>query len=290
MVVTADSAVMPGTFVPLVLPLAALPPDLRARWLLDHPQAAPWQRVEAALVAGQTERAWGLLRHSSDAVLLDRRYEVPVQAWIAEERQRLGCPGGAADILVRQDRAWKAGEAALGLGLRDSREVLVALPWPRWLGPILVVDPADSLWPGEALRRPALPLLALEPGHPPREAMARASADLALHLSGEPDQGWPAWVRTGTLGVCAAVARGEGPSPRAMHARRQEAGPAGITACLAAPTPDADLATAICAYLLHSARRHRFNHLLDPLRHGADAGTALRIGYGLGVEDLVERR
>lgn len=288
-VVTADSAVLPGTFVPLVLPLAALPPDLRARWLLDHPQAAPWQRIEAALVAGRADRAWALLRTSNDAVLLDRRYEIPVQAWIAEERRRLACPGGAAEILVRRDQAWRAGDTNQLLGLRDSRDVLVALPWPRWLGPILVVDPADPLWPGAALRRPALPLVTLE-AVPAREGVARAVADLALHLSGEPDQGWPAWIRIGTIGVCAAVARGEGPSPRAMHARRQEAGIAGISACLASPTPDAGLATAICAYLLHSGRRHRFNHLLDPLRHGADAVTALRIGYGLGVEDLVERR
>lgn len=291
-VITAEAAILPGAFTPLILPLDCLPAALRGRWLAGKSDAPLAQRVAAALDSGDTATAWELLRANSEAVLIAPAIEAALGRWVAGELKRLDVAARGSEVLRRTPVGLVAMRDEDLLGLRDTQTVLASLAWPRWIGPVVCVDPGDPLLDGRLrLARPALPVIAIEPrGGTRRSAVAAATARLALDLTAPPPDGWPAWVISGAAGVCAAVARGEGPSPRAMLEHRQRAGIAGLEALFTASEPAAELATAVCAYLLHSGRRQRFAALLDPLRHGADAQTALRIAYGVTVADLIERR
>lgn len=294
--VTVDAALLPGMALPTIIPLGILPPAVRADWLIRDARAPIATRVAAALETDRATEAWALLRGRVEPIGTDLALTRALLAWQAKEAARLALPQGGRPSEVIDGTGGILRSLAtsdeLSLALSDVRTTLSALAWPRWLGPVILVDADDvRLLPrgDERLARPVLPLLRLSvpAGSPRRPAAAAAMAQLALDLSAPPSAGWPAWLRVGCAEVLRAIARGDGPGPRAMHARRQAAGPAALRALLTAAEPDPALAMALCAPLLHSKRRHAFSLLLDPLRHGSDSETAIGIAYGLTIDGLV---
>lgn len=288
--ITSAAVLLPGAAAPVVIPLDWLPAPVRARWLLADPRAPLVERVASAIDAGLDDEAFALLRARREPLMGPTRLDTVLDGWIRRQSTRLALPALRGECLVLgADGRWDAPRDAT-LGLNDARQMLAALALPRWRGAVLAVaDGAPATAPATSAR-PALPVVRLDGRGSQREQAAGATALLVLDLSAPPAGGWPAWLRSGVDGVARAIARGEGPSPRAMHERRRGAGAAAIAALFAAATPDAELATAVCAPLLHSRRRHLLPNLLDPLRHGADAATALRIAYGLTPERLLEER
>src|SRR4051812_15225119 len=118
---------------------------------------------------------------------------------------------------------------------------------------------------------------------PPRRALML----LTLRRCAPPPAGWPTWLEDGLAGVAeATAANGAGPSPLKMLAARQQAGPEAIVRVLRGDRRDAALATAICAPLAHSKRRHLLPNLLDGLRNGMDGIAAIKLAYGLTPERL----
>lgn len=295
-VVTAEVAIMPGAAGPVLLPLAWLPPLVRARWLLDDARAPLWARVGAALDAGLDEAAWRVLRARSEPLEGDLRLEKALDGWAQREALRLGLPPSRSELfLAATGGIWVVAPNDQTLGLGDARAVLAGLAWPRWRGQVLAVTSVERerLPPDQDhLARPVLPIIRLAElaGRSRREAVAAATVALALDLTAPPPSGWPAWLRIGLSEVAAAIARGEGPSPRAMHERRKQAGERGIAALFTAPDPDRTLAMAVCAHLVHSKRRHLLPNLLDPLRNGSAGAAALAIAYGLTPALLVSER
>jgi hypothetical protein len=71
---------------------------------------------------------------------------------------------------------------------------------------------------------------------------------------------------------------------------RQRAGAAALGELLLDDTPDAELAGALCAPLVHTRRRHLLAKLLDLLRGGAQPAGAIQVAYGLTLQQLVEDR
>ena len=293
---TAEVAILPGAAGPVVIPLSWLPAAVRARWLLDDPRAPLAARVSAALDAGLDEAAWNVLRARTEPLEGDLRLEHTLDGWAQREALRLGLPPGRGELyLAMAGGACVAAPNDQALGLGDARVVLAALAWPRWRGQVLAVTSAERerLPPTQNhLARPVLPIIRLSDtaGQSRREAVAAATVALALDLTTPPADGWPAWLRIGLSEVAAGMARGEGPSPRAMHERRKQAGERRIGALFTAPDPDRALAMAVCAPLVHSKRRHLLPNLLDPLRNGSTSVAALAIAYGLTPALLVSER
>lgn len=290
-VVTAEAVILPGFTTPVVIPLQALPNSLRGTWLATNPQATMRQRIAAALVSDQWELAWSQLRGSPDPLLIDISLEGPVTAWLNRECRRLGIISRNG-LVIKTPGGFIPDTSDARLGLRDTTELLASLSWPRWLGPVIAIPRTDALAAsqGDALIRPAMPVVLIANDRPTRVDIAAATAQLALNLSAPPHGGWPSWIVVGAAEVCAGIARGEGPSPRAMHAIRQNAGEPAIRALFTAPQADPVLAKAVCAWFLHTNRRHRFAALLDPMRHGSDAETAIQIAYGIAIPDLLTQR
>lgn len=295
-VALAHSIMLPGACGPLHLPLEWLPADLRASYLLRQNDLPLTRRVEAGLGVGRTAEVWALLARRVHPLAAEPGLERVLGAWRDAEAARLGVPTSAEVIVIDGAGAHAlAGEPARAPA--DVRDLLMPLEWPRWVGPVLVVV-GDQAWDAlpagsERLARSALPVvrLARDPvGREGRAELAAALTRLTLALTAPPNTGWPAWLETGLGGVASAIARGEGPSPRAMQRRREEAGTALIVRLLGEPQPDRALATAVCAPLAHSRRRHLLPNLLDLLRHGAGGIRAIEIAYGLSVERLVSER
>ncbi len=314
-VITGSAVVLPALGTPFILPVACLPPELRLKWFLRRDDVPLAQRISAAIDGGHSEAAWPLLIAQADGVLVAPPIANPVLRWSAAELRLLdptanpnlpmlrrrsealaGAVSGSAGEALAE--AFVAGREEDHLALKDVQTVLGSLPWPRWLGPVLCVPRDDRLFAGvptaqAAIVRPALPVLAVDivsPRDLRRSVVAAGLAHLALDLTAPPPEGWPAWIHAGAAGVCAAVARGEGPSPRLMWQRRQAAGASEIARLFISAHPDHELSTAVCAYLLHSSRRGRFAAFLDPLRHGASSETALLIAYGVSVQDIISQR
>lgn len=283
-----QAAVLRGAFLPVVLPIDALPPATRAAWLLDATAVAPGRRVAALMEAG---------RHD-DAFLLTSRLNQPVTGaiatalggWGTRERERLGLPAteGAVVVLPGAEAEGLTPAAILALNVVITS---LPLPWPRWTGPLVVMGPevaADPI-PGHTwLARPVLPLLRCN-----AVDRARIAADLVglvLALGAPPAQGWPPWLRQGLAGLCARRADGRTASPRQLRADRQEAGAAGLRTLLGAGQPDMALAMAVCAPLIQPEHRARFLALMDLLRNGATSEGALRVAYGWTLADLADLR
>jgi hypothetical protein len=127
-------------------------------------------------------------------------------------------------------------------------------------------------------------------GVTPAEHLATRFCLLTLRLTAPPAAGWPPWLETGLMEVAKAKARGDGPSPLRMLAIRQRAGKDAIARLFAAPAPDAQLALAVCAPLVHTRRRPLLPNFLDLLRHDAGTEGALRLAYGLTIDQLIEER
>jgi hypothetical protein len=286
-----------GPIAPLVLPLDALPRIPRARLVLGE-EALPLDlRVSSALDAGLTDEAWALLLRTPGPVTRSVGLDLALGGWAAREQARLGLPATRDAILVltASGRPMPGMDAATALGA--TREVLSSLAWPRWVGPVVVVAEdlgARDPMPGQRrLVRPALPMIRLEQpdGRVTRgELLGIELTRLVLALEQAPAAGWPAWLRLGLEEVTKAKVRGEGPSPLKMLAIRQRAGANALAELLLDPTPDAGLAAALCAPLVHTRRRHRLANLLDLLRGGAQSAGAIQVAYGLTLQQLTEER
>ena len=295
-VIIGETALLRGAAGPIVIPLACLPPIQRAHWLLARPEVPLDRRVSAALTAGLVDQAWALVIQTAEPIGQDPRLVAILDAWAAHELARLALPKGRDSLMMitADDGNRQRLDSAIALG--SVRDMLQFLPWPRWTGPVLVVigevgvrDPA----PGKPrVVRPALPVLRVraQASVTPSEALAAALAELTLDLTAPPAAGWPAWLRLGLMEVAKAKTRGEGPSPTLMLDRRQQAGRAALATLLTDPKPEPALAMAMCAPLVHSHRRHLLPNLLDLLRGGVSGEGAIRIAYGLTLDQLATER
>lgn len=286
-----------GALVPVVLPLGALPLAPRARLVLAEDALPLDLRVGTALDAGLTDEAWALLLRTPGPVTRSVGLDLVLGAWAAREQARLALPAtrDALLVLTASGRPLPGIDAAIAFNA--TREMLSSLAWPRWVGPVVVV--AEDLgdrdpMPGRRLlARPALPMVRLDA---PAERTSRGEllgvelTRLVLALEQPPARGWPAWLRIGLEEIAKAKVRGEGPSPLKMLALRQRAGANALAELLLDPTPDAELAGALCAPLVHTRRRHLLVNLLDLLRGGAQSAGAIQVAYGLTMQQLTEER
>ncbi len=290
------TAVLPGAWLPLVLPLTGLSPRVRADWLLALPDAPLDDRVSAALAGERVQQAWDLVIATPAPLTSIGRLDLVLSLWQAQEFARLGLPAPGGPVLVCSDtEVPHLAEDAVS-SLRLVQDLLSPLPWPRWSGPLLLVvdHPHLDPFPGQdRLLRPAAPglrLLAPPAGQARRELLCAQFALLALDLTAPPRGGWPAWLGRGLAEVARAKGRDGGPSPVGMQALRHDAGAAALRAVLLSAQPDPSLAGAICAYLTHPRRRAHLANLLELLRHGIPAEGALHVAYDVTIEKLLTDR
>lgn len=295
--VDRHAVVWRGAFAPVVVPLDGLPLPARARLVLGEDALPLDLRIGTALDAGMTDEAWSLLLRSPGPMTRSVGLELVLSGWAAREQARLALPAArdALQVLTANGRPVPGLDAAIALG--SVREMFVSLAWPRWIGPVVVV--ADDLGAHDPLTgrhlvaRPALPMLRLGQAgeHLTRsELLGVELTRLVLALEQAPADGWPAWLRLGLEEVAKAKVRGEGPSPLKMLGIRQRAGTNALAELLLAAKPDAELAGALCAPLVHTRRRHLLNNLLDLLRGGAQSAGAIQVAYGLTLQQLTEER
>lgn len=286
-----------GALMPVMLPLMSLPAGPRARIVLAHDSIPLEIRVGTALEAGLTDEAWALVVRTPGPVTRTLGLDLTLAGWTARELARLGLPANREAVLVltANGRPAPGMDSATALGV--IREMFSSLAWPRWVGPVVVV--ADELAerdpiPGQArIARPALPILRVDRANERvtrGELLSVELARLVLALEVAPSTGWPAWLRVGLEEVAKAKVRGEGPSPLKMLAIRQRAGANALAELLLDPTPDAELAGALCAPLVHTRRRHLLSNLLNLLRGGAQSAGAIKLAYGLTLQQLTEER
>ncbi len=292
--VDAHAAIFAGAVVPVVVPLDCLPADVRAKLLLGREDAPIDARIAAALGAGQEDAAWAELSHLTLPLSAPRLLDTTLALWVARESARLQLPATRAAALVVGDAATGIGEAASG-SVADVQALLQPWPWPRWIGPVVVVSGDAGLdgFPAtqRLLVRPALPMIRIPArlGNP-RPAIASATCALALRLTAPPTAGWPPWFERGLCAYAAARSGDAFVSPRRMQEARQAAGAAAIAALLTAPEPDEALAMAVCVPLLHPNHQSHLSALMDLLRNGAGSEGALRIAYGFTPETLLTER
>ncbi|MBA2482674.1 MAG: hypothetical protein H0V44_18580 [Planctomycetes bacterium] len=291
--VEAHAALLPGAFVPVIVPLDTLPARQRALLLVGREDLPLDVRVTAALDAEQPEAAWSEVARLTAPLASVRRLEAVLTLWAAREAARLQLPAPTGGVILAGDRSRvRLADDATG-ALSDVYALLDPWPWPRWCGPVVaVID--DHAVPGlagaDAIVRPALPLVRVRQDAADkagiRPAFARAFCLLAVRSTVPPRTGWPAWLEQGLVALADARARDEVVSPRRMRELRHATGARGIAAALAAAAPDARLAMAICSPLLHPDRRKHLPALLDLLRNGAGSEGALRVAYGMTPETL----
>ncbi len=293
----AQHVTFAGAQMPLVMPLEWIPPNTRAAWVADAESVPPAVRITSLLQADQPQQAWKLIARSQIGVTEDPAVYRALHLWAAREQARLDLPA-TRDHLLLLDAAGQPDTArarGTNAGLGDVRAMFDSLPWPRWAGPLVVVqgDAELAFLPAgvDLLTRPALPVARIEVGLvgiDRRRAIARRSCALYLALSFPPPSGWPQWLVDGMVAVADAKSRGLGPSPRAMARRRSEAGAQAITLLLHGARRDAELAMAVCAPLCHTRRKHRLPAFFELLRNEVDSPTALRIAYGQTARSLAD--
>lgn len=270
--------------LPVVVPWAALPTavgaDLAAReGMLPIPR-----RVALLLAAERRAEAWALAIREPRPLAAQGRLEIELAGWAAREAGRLSLAVPRGPVLVVGES--QESVSAIRGALNDVQNLL-ALPWPRWAGPVVVfIGGPERGIPVTGVVRPALPLFQIQPTDDPRSVMAAHLARLALDLTAPPPGGWPAWLRAGIAEVARAKAAGEGPSPRRMRDRRTAAGVAAIRALFTAPAPDPALAGAVMAPLVTRANQERLDAFLDLLRQGVGAEKALRMAFSVALESL----
>ncbi len=286
-----------GALLPVVIPLDGLPVTQRARLVLQHESLGVDLRVGAALDAGLTEEAWALVIRTPGPVTRSVGLDLTLSAWAAREQARLHLPAtrDAIQVLTANERPLPGLDAAIALA--TTREMLAALSWPCWSGPVVLVvgdlGQRDPIPGSTRVLRPALPILRLgtpPPGTTASELLVVELTRLALDLQTPPASGWPAWLHVGLEEVAKAKMRGEGPSPLKMLDIRQHAGAGALAELLLANKPDPQLAEALCAPLVHTRRRHLLSNLLDVLRGGAQSAGAIQLVYGLSLQQLTEER
>ncbi len=295
-VVDRQAVTWRGSLVPLVLPLDGLSASTRAQILLAHEGTPLDVRVNAALDAGLTDATWALVIRNSAQKTRSASVDLVLSLWAAREQARLALPATRDPWLLLTANGRPPPGLEPAIAMNTTREMLSGLSWPRWSGPLVLIfgDLADKdPIPGRSrLVRPALPMVRVgeQTGMTRSEAVCLAITDLALDLEAPPAAGWPAWLRVGLGEVVKAKMRGEGPSPLKMLGLRQRAGVGAIAELLLATKPNAELAGAICAPLVHTRRRHLLGNLLDLLRGGAQSTGALQVAYGMTLQQLTEER
>jgi hypothetical protein len=296
-IISEQTLVLRGAFAPILVPMAGLSPEQRAYYLVRDQTIALDVRVHAALVAHKEPDAWGLIRRAAPRELQNAGLNAIMSQWVANEIKRIQLPQPKEliTLLSAQDHIRRSIDVALATN--SVREMFSGLMWPRWWGTCIVIvgdmgnnDP----YPGIAqLARPALPILRMaekNPGLTNSEMLCVLLTDLTLQLEIAPNNGWPVWLQVGLREVAQAKMRGEGPSPLKMQHIRQAAGVAGIQQLLLAAEPDRATSMAVCAYMVHSRRRHLLANYLDLLRGGSSADGAFRIAYGVTIEQLLSER
>lgn len=288
----------PGAFVPVVVPLAAVSPEDRTTWY-RHVRSVPFPaRIQALLDQGDADEAWTLIRQRPGS-LADHGILPALGWWAAAELAEHKLPRPDTGIVLlgvedrnRQRAAIRQASDAVAL----YRTIFSDLPQPLWTGGIIVVaGPSEQTIIGSRRRhsRPALPIIRTTAtgGIDLRAEVTGQLTHLSLDLMQRGDTPWPAWLRLGMVGVAELKARGLGPLPRQMLIKRRQAGIRLLQALLAnRGKVDADLATAVCAPLVHASRKKQLSSFLDLIRHTGNAEEALRIAYDLTVGDLVSQR
>jgi hypothetical protein len=283
--------------MPVVLPLMSLPATPRARIVLAHDSLPIDIRVGTALEAGLTDEAWALVVRAPGPVTRSLGLDLVLAGWTARELARLNLPATRDSLMVLTANGRPAPGMDAATALAATREMFSALAWPRWVGPVVVV--ADDLaardpMPGlTRITRPALPMVRVGPASEQTtrgELLGVELTRLVLALEAAPATGWPPWLRIGLEEVAKAKVRGEGPSPLKMLAIRQRAGANALAEMLLDPRPDAALAGALCAPLVHTRRRHLLSNLLSLLRGGAQSAGAIQLAYGMTLQQLTEER
>lgn len=290
-----------GALLPVVLPTAGLPPAARAACARQLPAMPVDQRVDWLLSGGDEPGAWQVVAGLERPPSAYGRLDAVLAAWSARESARQGWPAPAAGlVLVGPDPGGRAVSQLRG-ALADVGELYAALPSQRWSGALVLAlgadDPPGLAGGRDLLVRPALPVLRvreLPSGDDElRGLLAARLAALVLALNAPPANGWPPWLRLGVAEVALAKGRGQGPSPRAMHQLRSEAGVVAIAALLAEDTVgavDRRLAGAVAAWLLNARRSPQFPALLARLRAGDRSPAALLAAYQCDPERLVRER
>ena len=146
--ITAQVVVLRGAFVPIVLPLAGLPPDLRLSLVESHPGLGMEARIAAAFAAGKPELAWQHLATEPQPLSAVGHVDDLLLHWSADESVRLGLPEQRTGVEVvgtaatpPEARAEPIADGALAL----VQDILAPWPWPRWYGPVVVVvDAGDA--------------------------------------------------------------------------------------------------------------------------------------------------
>ena len=291
-----------GGLLPLILPMTGLTAKQRAQLMLTNGNLDLDARVTAALDAGLTDEAWSLVIRMPGPITRTIGLQTILAGWAAREQMRLGLPvtQNAIQLLSENSHGGAPFDSTDSTKVMSTtHEMLSALSWPRWAGPVVVVIgdlAAKDPIPGrQRLVRSSLPIVRLSEltgGTTRNEQLSAELIHLMLESQSPPKNGWPAWLSLGLSEVAKAKTRGgiASPSPLKMHSIRQRAGSAGITALLVAAKPDPELSAAVCAYLVHSRRRHLLGKLLDLIRGGAQSVGALRVAYDLTPEILIEER
>jgi hypothetical protein len=284
---------------PIILPMTGLSVTVRARLLLQHTALPLESRVAAALEAGETTAAWELLIRSAGPASRTTSLQILLSQWSAKELARLKLPAARdhVQLISLNDKIRRTIDVATAYN--TVHDMMAGLTWPRWAGPLLVIigDAGErDPYPGiTEIIRPALPMVRMPehtPGLTQSELLCVRMTEVSLALESPPTKGWPGWLTVGLQEVVKAKMRGEGPSPLKMLAIRQQAGLERLQQLMTDPQPDASLAMALCAPLVHTRRRHLLGNLLDLIRGGgSDAGEgAIRVAYGLTFTKLLEER
>src|SRR5688500_1314053 len=91
-VIGEHAGVLAGAFLPVVVPLAWLSEQERARWLLGRRETPLALRVAAALDAGMVDAAWAELAGIVSSPAADPALDATLARWAAAETARHGLP------------------------------------------------------------------------------------------------------------------------------------------------------------------------------------------------------
>jgi hypothetical protein len=279
--------VLPGAFLPVLLPLTCYAPAQRMQALAAIADAPLATRVQAAIEAGALTEAWREAAAWRGPLASADGLEDLLSRWGAQRLELQHITPTQTPVLGLGDAAVLEPEVAEALD--KVHQLLDPWPWPRWFGQVLLVPGTEACGDlpagAERLVRPILPMLRV-PQQPTQAAWAAALLRLTMDLSAPPQGGWPSWLDVGLEQMAAARADYRALSPSALADRRAAAGANGLAALLVSTQADPGLATAVVYLLLHPRHRAAFGSALDLLRNGADSRTALRIAYGMGLEEL----
>ena len=278
-----------GALGPTLLPLAWMPPSNQLFWHQSGQHALSDVALIGLLLHNKHyDEAWQHIRdrhlHVSQTQLRARLYH-----WMYHEQQEHTISSSRAVVFHRSP-----GTRSTALCLRALevlRDIYQDLPWPHWVGPLLVNNSGELSQSWQPIARHALPIIAipdLPSTHEFANAFIQASNDLIWQLIPQ-TRPWPQWLIIGTKHYAQERLAGRGPSPRAMWRIRRKAGPHACLELLRDKRSDARLAIAVVAKLLHPLKRKHFAEFLDALQGSGDAPASMDIVYKITHHDLCLR-